>query len=107
MSDAQTGTLVLKDTAGNYFLVPQETLEQGRVPAEHTAEIEQAIAAAQGGAGGNDVEGYLALFAVAFVVGFTATRAIMKNREQADMSTGQMIQGMVDQARGAAVRPPV
>jgi hypothetical protein len=44
MTNEQTGTLVLKDNAGNYFLVPQATLEQGRVPAEHTAELERLLA---------------------------------------------------------------
>ncbi|MGH2588166.1 MAG: hypothetical protein ACRDJE_24880 [Dehalococcoidia bacterium] len=52
MTDEQTLSLVLKDEAGNYFLVPQELLEQGRVPEEHTAEIERLIAEQQ------DVQGY-------------------------------------------------
>jgi hypothetical protein len=52
MTNAQTGTLVFKDQAGEYYLVPQETLEQGRVPAEHKAQIEHLIAEQQ------DVQGY-------------------------------------------------
>ena len=43
MADTQTGTLVLRDDEGNYFLVPHETVEQGRVPAEHKAEVERLI----------------------------------------------------------------
>jgi len=56
MANAETSTLVLRDQAGEYFLVPQARLEQGRVPAEHTAEIERLIAAS--GAVGGDVQGY-------------------------------------------------
>jgi hypothetical protein len=41
MTDEQTTALVLKDGTGNYFLVPQEALEQGRVPEERKAQIEQ------------------------------------------------------------------
>ena len=54
MTNAPTSTLVFKNEAGDYFLLPQEILEQGRVPEEHKAEIEQAIAAAQA----DDVSGY-------------------------------------------------
>lgn len=61
MSNAQANTLVLKDEAGTYYLLSQETLEQGRVPAEHTAELERHMTAtAQGGTGGADTEGYVA-----------------------------------------------
>ncbi|MGH2587103.1 MAG: hypothetical protein ACRDJE_19495 [Dehalococcoidia bacterium] len=52
MTNAQTGTLVLKDTAGNYFLVSQAAVEQGRVPEEQKAEVEQILA-------GADVSGYV------------------------------------------------
>jgi len=104
MTNAETGTLVLKNQAGDYFLVPQETLERGRVPAEHTAEVEEAIAGGQGGTGGDDVEGYALVFIVGFVIGFTLTKAALE--DSSEITTGQMIQGAVDQARGAAVRPP-
>ena len=43
MTNEQTTALVLKDGMGNYFLVPQETLERGRVPEEHKAEVERLI----------------------------------------------------------------
>ncbi|MGH2584072.1 MAG: hypothetical protein ACRDJE_04090 [Dehalococcoidia bacterium] len=44
-TDEQFGVLVFKNEAGDYFLVPQELLERGRVPAERTAEVERLIAA--------------------------------------------------------------
>jgi hypothetical protein len=65
MTNTQSNTLVLKDSAGSYFLLSQETLEQGRVPEEHTAEIERLIAAAQDGADGDDVQGHLIAPAIA------------------------------------------
>ena len=68
MTNAQTGTLVFKDSAGDYFLLPQETLEQGRVPTEHTAKLERLIE--ERGAGGDDVQGYYAnlLWGLGFVI---------------------------------------
>ncbi|MGH2588145.1 MAG: hypothetical protein ACRDJE_24770 [Dehalococcoidia bacterium] len=86
MTNAQTSTLVLKDQAGTYFLVSQETLERGRVPEEQVAELEQAIAAAQGGAGG-DVQGFILplVYGIAMTVGFAAgyfgTRAAIEEEE--------------------------
>jgi len=57
----QDSLLVVKNQAGDYFLLPGETLERGRVPAEHTAEIERLMtAAAQDGASGADSQGYAA-----------------------------------------------
>jgi hypothetical protein len=41
MTTTQDNTLVLKDAAGDYFLLPQETLLRSRVPAERRAEIER------------------------------------------------------------------
>jgi hypothetical protein len=80
MTNAETSTtttngqhvaLVLKDGAGNYFLVPKETLEQGRVPAEHTAEVEQLIAA---GGPDEDTQGFFfpLVYGIAMTVGFAA-----------------------------------
>jgi len=54
MTNERVPTLVLKDAAGDYFLVPQEMLERGRVPAEHNAEVGQLLT----GAGGDDVQGF-------------------------------------------------
>jgi len=80
MTNAQTNTLVFKNEAGDYFLVPQATLEQGRIPAEHRAEVERLIAAA--GAGGDDVQGHALPVAIWFagvvlegvVIGYAAAR---------------------------------
>jgi hypothetical protein len=43
MTNAEMNTLVLKDTAGQYCLVPLATIEQGRVLEEHKAEVERLI----------------------------------------------------------------
>lgn len=43
MTTTRANVLVLKDQGGNYFLMPEELLEQGRVPAEHKAEVEQLV----------------------------------------------------------------
>jgi hypothetical protein len=48
METTEQNTLVLRDSAGSYYLVPQATVEQGRVPAEQQAEIEQLIADRRG-----------------------------------------------------------
>lgn len=58
MTNAQTATLVFKNAAGDYFLVPQATLEQGRVPAERKPEVEHLLAEAKG----EDVSGYFLSF---------------------------------------------
>jgi hypothetical protein len=66
MTDDQSLSLVLKDEAGNYFLVPQETLERGRVPKEQKGEIERLVAeAAAEGGGGESVQGSVAPLTVA------------------------------------------
>jgi hypothetical protein len=44
MTNDQTIGLVLRDGAGDYYLVPRETLERGRVPAEQRAEVEEWLA---------------------------------------------------------------
>ncbi len=46
-----TETLVLKDQAGAYYLLARETLEQGRVPAERQAELEERMGADAAGFG--------------------------------------------------------
>jgi hypothetical protein len=46
--------LVLKNGAGDYFVVPQELLARGRVPAEHAEQIERLFAEA-----GADVSGHI------------------------------------------------
>ncbi|MGH2598401.1 MAG: hypothetical protein ACRDJ9_03335, partial [Dehalococcoidia bacterium] len=57
MTNEQGGMLVLRDNAGEYYLLPQEALERSRVPAEHKAEVERLLAEAQGG----DVSGHMAV----------------------------------------------
>ncbi|MGH2604555.1 MAG: hypothetical protein ACRDJ9_34845 [Dehalococcoidia bacterium] len=57
MTDTQIGMLVLQDNTGDYFLLPQTTLEQGRVPAEHKAAVERLLGEAKGG----DVSGHMAV----------------------------------------------
>jgi hypothetical protein len=59
MTSTQTITIVLKDGTGSYFLVPQATLEQGKVPEEHTAELERIMAeAATLGGADEDAQGF-------------------------------------------------
>jgi hypothetical protein len=53
MTSRQDITLVFKDQAGEYYLLPQETLAQGRVSAEHTAEVERLVTE------GDDVTGHV------------------------------------------------
>jgi len=66
MTNEQTGTLVLKDAAGSYFLVSQEALERGRVPEERKDEVERLVAEAAAGSGaGGGVQGSVAPLTVA------------------------------------------
>jgi hypothetical protein len=60
MTNEQTITLVFKDQAGEYYLVPLETLAQGHVAQEHKAEVERLIA--EGAAVDDDVRGHHPLF---------------------------------------------
>jgi hypothetical protein len=57
MTTTQDSMLVFKDQAGDYFAIPRETLERGRIPATHTAEIERVLAGATS-AVSDDAEGY-------------------------------------------------
>lgn len=86
MTNEQATTLVFRNEAGDYFLVPRATLEQGRVPQEQTAELEQAIAAAHSEAGGGDVQGFIApavavgIFFVGELIGFGVTAALTQEK---------------------------
>ena len=61
MTTTQASMLLVKNQAGDFFLLPGASLEQGRVPAEHTAELERLITAAtQDGTSGADAQGYVA-----------------------------------------------
>jgi hypothetical protein len=63
MMASRSRTLIVKDGAGSYFLLSQETLEQGRVPEEHTAAVERLMAAVS--VGGDAVQGYATPLAAA------------------------------------------
>jgi hypothetical protein len=47
--------IVFTDQAGEYFLLPQELLEQGRVPAEHRVEVKRLVSETEG----DDVAGHM------------------------------------------------
>lgn len=74
MTNTETGTLVLRDQAGSYYLVPLETLEQGRVPADQKAQIEQRIAEQR------DVQGHM-LHALLTPLAIIVTGAVLIGRE--------------------------
>jgi hypothetical protein len=60
MTTEQMDTLIFKDRAGEYYVLPQAVLEQGRVPEEYKAEVERLVAEAEA----NDTTGH-----AAFIVG--------------------------------------
>lgn len=69
MTNEQTATLVLKDGTGTYYILSQETLEQGRVPAEAKAALEAQLPALQAiGTADDDAQGY-AVTIVGMLVG--------------------------------------
>jgi hypothetical protein len=81
MTTEQDMTMVFKDATGEYYLLPLETLKQGRVPAEQKAEVERLItepAEVQGYAlpallGLYYVGGAMLGFAVGYYVGSSPT----------------------------------
>jgi hypothetical protein len=54
MTTPQVGTLVFKDQAGHYFLVPQDVVEQGRVSQQHQGVMERLLDERR-----DDVQGYI------------------------------------------------
>ena len=97
MIDTEARTLVFKDQAGDYFLVPQETFERGRVPDERKAELERLVAQATAPADGDgEVQGFLLqLFAGAALAGLgvlighsAATHDPKANREWIEKTFG-------------------
>ena len=64
MTTTQDNILVLKDQAVDYFLLPQELLERGRVPAEYTAAVERLVAESE------DTHGHAVPLAIGFCAGF-------------------------------------
>jgi len=93
MMNAETSTLVLKDEADEYYLVPQATLERGRVPAEHRAELEQLLADS------GDVSGHSAIgigIGVGLIVVGVGLVIYGQSIDDSGPTTGQLIQQMVD-----------
>lgn len=68
MANEQITVLVLKDSTGDYFLVPPKMLEGGRVPAEHKADVERLISEQH-----DDVQGYNPMFIGGMIVGSATT----------------------------------
>jgi len=63
MTTTPKDMLLLKDEAGDYYVLPQELLERGRVPAEQSVEAERVFAAAEA----DDVAGHLNFSKIEFV----------------------------------------
>lgn len=82
MVDEQAATLVFRDQAGEYYLLSQATLEQGRVPAEQKAEIERIV----GEVASDDVAGHnpflVGVFVGAILGGGTAVSTIVYEQSQ-------------------------
>jgi hypothetical protein len=76
MTATQDSTLVFKDQAGDYYLVPQGMLEQGRVPAERRAEVERLVAEGNT-AEADDTQGHiLPILLIGAIGGVVAASAI-------------------------------
>jgi hypothetical protein len=94
MTTEQATTLIFRNEAGDYLLVPRETLERGRVPDDHKTGIERLLAEADG-----DVSGYMvattytllrAISTGAKAIGdFTADAALVQWIEQQMISGGK------------------
>lgn len=65
-AESESTALVLKDAGGDYIVVPQEVLERCRLPREHNAEVERALAER------DDTAGYLGPLIVAGALVFTS-----------------------------------
>lgn len=79
-ANSESTALVLKDASGDYIVVPQEVLERCRLPREHNAEVERALAER------DDTAGYIApllivagslVFTSGFLNGFLITSTIV------------------------------
>jgi len=57
MDNQHAKAMVLRDAQGNYYVLPLDVVERGRVPAERQAELEAAI-------GSGEVSGYAMMGAV-------------------------------------------
>jgi hypothetical protein len=74
MESTEQATLIFKDQAGEYYVLPQALLERGRIPAEAKAELEAQVPALwEIGTAGDDTQGHAApVVAGALVVGGAA-----------------------------------
>jgi len=98
MADAESVVLVFKDEAGSYFLLPQETLAQGRVPEVQKDEVERLLV------GREDVQGFLWPFVAGIVVGVGAVAVGVgigkaTKDEGGTMTNAQFVQQVIDQGR--------
>lgn len=82
MTSAPIDTLVVKDGEGNYFLVPLEALERGRVSETYRAAVEEAIAKQE------DVRGHLGWFLVFAVAWGVGAGAIIENETRTGTLNG-------------------
>jgi hypothetical protein len=89
MTTEQTGMVMVKNAAGDYFVLPQQVLEQGRVPAEHKAEVEQLLASASSGDGEDDVQGHY--WQIPIVVGFLAKQLASHEPTAADLQKSWIV----------------
>jgi hypothetical protein len=67
--------LVFKDEGGDYFLVPQELLERGRVPDEHKDEVERRITDDAAGHAAQTTGGVMAQVGL-FLLAYGATKVL-------------------------------
>lgn len=73
METNQTGTLILRDQAGEYYLLPRAVLEQGRVSAEARVAIEEQFPALQAiGTPGDDTQGHVVPIVAGAIYGVSA-----------------------------------
>jgi hypothetical protein len=86
MTDEQTRTLVFTNEAGDYFLLSQASIERGRVPEEHKAEIDGLIAEA-----GGDVSGYVATVTYSLLRAINAGATAMGNFFE-DVAAAQLLE---------------
>ena len=84
-ANEQTAVLVFKSQAGDYYLVPQEMLERGRVAEEHKAEVERLISELR-----DDVRGHVAGEAVCLIAVFAVAYGYMAYNSS--QSTGDWLQ---------------
>jgi hypothetical protein len=93
MKNEQTSVLVVRDGAGDYFLLPTDVLERGRVPEARKAEVAQLLDEP-------DVSGYYArqLHEVVTTV-FWAT-------ELGAMTVGKVLAGMAFEAAYGSPESP-